>query len=81
METVYSLETSGKDVQEVIDTKLLPALTGMRLELAMSAMFALALQQVYPPISAEQVADGVKGMSGWLVTYVSGLDTPEGKAN
>ncbi len=74
---VYEAQSTGAEVQDVIISKLLPVLTGMRLELAVSAMCTLMLAQMCPTITPDQLVDGVKGMSGWLVTYVSGLDAPQ----
>lgn len=78
---LYEVQNDGADVQNVVNNKLLPALAGMRMELAIASMCTMMLQQMCHNITEEQIQEGVKGMSGWLMTYVIGLYAPEGLAH
>lgn len=74
MGLVYESSSSGRDVKEVIDTRLMPALTGLPLDLAVGAMCTVMLTQMRDDITEDQLFQGVKGVTGWMVTYLSSLD-------
>lgn len=71
---IYEGASSGADVQALIDTKLMPALQGVDLDLAVGAMCCMIMVQMCPTMTTEQLYEGVRGISGWLCTYVAGLD-------
>ena len=60
---VYAL---AKKVADVID--------GCALEDAMGALLTLLFTSLSPDITEDQLIEGVKGASGWMVTYLAAID-------
>lgn len=73
-------EIKGADVEAVMKEKLLPVLAGMDMGLACSAIFGFALIQQYPDITSDELDEGIKGLSGYAVTFLDSLDDRREKA-
>ena len=74
MGLVYEQTASGDEVREVIEKRLMPVLTGVKLEVAVGAMCSVMLSQMYEGLTEQQLLEGIKGITGWMVTYLSSLD-------
>lgn len=74
-------KTSGREIDIFLQEKLLPAIGGERLDVAAAAMLMLILVSQYPDIDADQVAEGVKGTSGYIATYIHSIYPNQGLVN
>lgn len=61
---IYEGHSSGKDVQDLIDTRLMPALQGVDLDLAVGAMCCMIMQQMCPTLTPDQLYEGVRSIRG-----------------
>lgn len=77
MDSVISTIVPGHVIQAFIEQKLLPVMGGERLDVVAAAMLSVILTNMMPDITAEQLASGVQGTAGYMVTYLAGLnETP-----
>lgn len=67
--TAVEVQVSSEDYQELIDN-LIPAFAGYSRAHGIAACLTLALVIMNPDISAEELRDGVRGVSQWLAQFV-----------
>lgn len=72
---------SGADVHEFMEGVLLPAIEGHPLDVVCAAFFTTLLLSMHDNLTEEQLVEGVKGGSAWLVCYITSLDMTPGKVN
>lgn len=77
-DAVISTIVPGHLIQDYINQKLLPIVTGERLDVVAASMLTVIFTNMMPDITAEQLAEAVQGTAAYMVTVLSGLD---GKAS
>ena len=64
---------SGHDITRLINEKLAPCLEGEDQSKCVIAMLTLSLLIMKPILSAEEVQEGVMGVSQWMCLWLSSL--------
>jgi hypothetical protein len=71
---IIEAKASGNEITRLINEKLAPCLEGEEQSKCVIAMLTLALLIMKPVISAENIQEGVMGISQWMCLYLSSLD-------
>lgn len=74
MSLVVRKETDVKAVAALIKDKLVPAVGGLPVDVTMAAMLTMLLVSLKEDITADQVDEGVEAISGYIATWLTGLD-------
>ena len=74
---ITTAHASGAEIERIIKTKIGPSVVGEGVGVTFIALLAYAAHTMRSSITADELSEAVKGMSGWLVTYLSTLPTEE----
>lgn len=78
---IHEVHPSIDDVHGLID-RLSPIIDGVPMETVAAAFLMLIILSQDDEVSETQLAEGIKGASGWIVTYLTSLhEAPGTRAN
>ena len=76
---IIEARATGKEVTRIINEKLAPSVDGEDQSAAVIAMLTMVLLIMKPVISAEDIQQGVMGISQWMCLFLSSLDEVDEK--
>ena len=71
---IIEAKASGSEITRLINEKLAPCLEGEDQSKCVIAMLTLSLLIMKPVISAEDIQEGVMGISQWMCLWLSSMD-------
>jgi hypothetical protein len=71
---IIEAKATGHEVTRIINEKLAPSLEGENQSSAVIAMLTMIMLIMKPVISAEDIQQGVLGVSQWMCLFLSSLD-------
>ena len=75
--TVYRMQATGEEIQDIIKIKLAPAIDGEPMSIAILGMISLSILLMKPDITLERLQECLDGVSGYIITYLVSLGDPE----
>lgn len=75
---VEETTATGEEINAII-ARLEPALWNQRRSHVIIAMLSLALSLQNPELTAEELQEGVRGVSQWIALFLTGKDTEDSK--
>ncbi len=78
-DAIIETHVTGAEIERLITTKILPPLQDEERGAVIMALLTLTLTLMKEDISAEEVAEGVKGASEWMCLFLANgdQDAPE----
>ena len=72
--SIIKVMTDVEDINRFVQDKLQPALNGEEFSLVNASLLSVLLWQQGPrDMTLDELIEGIKGASGWIVTYLSSL--------
>ena len=72
--TVTPIEVSAGAVNELLNTKLLPAIGGEPLDVVMGAMLVVICRSLRPDIADQELVEAIQSIAGFIATALMPVD-------
>lgn len=78
---IHEVTASSEEVNACIDTLIGPALEGVKREVGICAMLTCVMLAMYPEMSEADLIEGLRDISGYIVTFISSKVNPTALVN